>query len=130
METTEGLPKTQRLYRKKEIGSLFEAGKGFNAYPFRVVVYPHKAENEDNAIPRILVSVSKKRFHRAVKRNRVKRLVRESWRRNKQNLMSICRENNITLDIAFVYTATCILTYEEIASKMCRIAKRLEDKIC
>ncbi|MCQ2307053.1 MAG: ribonuclease P protein component [Bacteroidales bacterium] len=130
MEPTEGLPKTQRLYRKKEIGSLFEAGKGFNAYPFRVIVYSHKAESQKDAIPRILVSVSKKRFHHAVKRNKVKRLIRESWRRNKQNLMSICNENNITLDIAFVYTATCILTYEEIASKMCGITKRLEGKIC
>ena len=72
MEPAEGLPKTQRLYRKKEIGSLFEAGKGFNAYPFRVIVYPHKAESQEDAIPRILVSVSKKRFHHAVKRNKVK----------------------------------------------------------
>ena len=130
MEPTEGLPKTQRLYRKKEIGSLFEAGKGFSAYPFRVIVYPHKAESQEDAIPRILVSVSKKRFHHAVKRSKGKRLSRESWGRKKQNLISICNENNITLDIAFVYTATCILTYEEIASKMCEITKRLEGKIC
>lgn len=130
MEPTEGLPKTQRLYRKKEIGSLFEAGKGFNAYPFRVIVYPHKAVSQEDAIPRILVSVSKKRFHHAVKRNKAKRLVRESWRRSKKNLTNLCRKNNITLDIAFVYTATCILTYKEIASKMCGITKRLEDKIC
>lgn len=80
-------------------------------------------------MPRILVSVSKKKFHHAVKRNKVKRLVRESWRRNKQNLMKLCGENNITLDIAFVYTATCILTYNEIASKMGDIAKRLEGKV-
>lgn len=130
MEPKEGLPKSQRLYLKKDINALFEEGKGFNAYPFRVVVHTHEAETPDAAMPRILVSVSKKRFHHAVKRNRVKRLVRESWRRNKGNLMNICSENNKTIDIAFVYTATCILTYNEIESKMSGITKRLEGKIC
>jgi len=130
LELTEGLPKSQRLYKKKDIEALFEAGKGFNAYPFRVVVHRHKAENQEDAIPRILVSVSKKRFHHAVKRNKVKRLIRENWRRNKQNVMKLCAENNITLDIAFVYTATCILTYNEIEPKMRGITKRLEGKLC
>jgi len=130
LEPLEGLPKSQRLYKKKEIQSLFEEGKGFNAYPFRVVVFKHDAENQDDAMPRIMVSVSKKRFHHAVKRNRVKRLVRESWRRNKAGLMKYCSDNNKTIDIAFVYTATCILTYQEIEAKMRDVAKRLEGKRC
>lgn len=130
MEPKEGLPKSQRLYLKNDINALFGEGKGFNAYPFRVVVHTHDAETPDAAMPRILVSVSKKRFHHAVKRNRVKRLVRESWRRNKGGLMKICNKNNKTIDIAFVYTATCILTYNEIESKMAGITKRLEEKSC
>ncbi|MCQ2319368.1 MAG: ribonuclease P protein component [Bacteroidales bacterium] len=130
MGPKEGLPKSQRLHLKNDINALFEEGKGFNAYPFRVVVHTHEAETPDAAMPRILVSVSKKRFHHAVKRNRVKRLVRESWRRNKGGLMKICNKNNKTIDIAFVYTATCILTYHEIESKMSVITKRLEGKIC
>lgn len=130
MGPKEGLPKSQRLYLKNDINALFEEGKGFNAYPFRVVVHIHDAVTRETAIPRILVSVSKKRFHHAVKRNRVKRLVRESWRRNKGGLMKICNKNNKTIDIAFVYTATCILTYHEIESKMSVITKRLEEKSC
>jgi len=130
VELKEGLPKSQRLYLKNDLNALFGEGKGFNAYPFRVVVYTHHAETQEVAIPRILVSVSKKRFHHAVKRNSVKRLIRESWRRNKGNLMNLCRKNNKTLDIAFVYTATCILTYNEIETTMGDIAKRLEGKIC
>lgn len=130
MERNEGLPKSQRLYLKNDINTLFAEGKGFNAYPFRVVVLAHDAETQEVAMPRILVSVSKKRFHHAVKRNRVKRLIRESWRRNKGNLMNLCIEHNKILDIAFVYTATCILTYNEIETKMCGVAKRLEDKVC
>ena len=55
---------------------MFEKGKGFSLYPFRVIVHKEQAEDSDVALPRMLVSVSKKRFHHAIKRNKVKRLVR------------------------------------------------------
>ena len=80
---SESLPKEQRLYRKKAIQNLFEKGKGFSFYPFRVVTYPHKPVDEEPSVPRVVISVSKKRFHHAVKRNKVKRLIREAWRKNK-----------------------------------------------
>ena len=98
-------------------------------YPFRVVVHLYDAECQQDAIPRILVSVSKKRFHHAVKRNRVKRLIRESWRRNKAELMKSCQENNKTLDVAFVYNATVILKYSEIEEKMKKVVERLAEKL-
>ena len=121
----EGLPKEQRLYKKKAIQLLFEKGKGFNFYPFRVVVHAHTSENDKPSIPRFLVSVSKKRFHHAVKRNRVKRLVREAWRRNKSELIVKCENQKITFDIALVYTATIILPYEEIEKKIKQLSLRL-----
>ena len=120
------LPKEQRLHKKKEIEQLFEKGKGFNFYPFRVVVYMHDTE-ENASIPRLLVSVSKKRFHHAVKRNKVKRLVREAWRKNKTQLMIRCDEQKKILDVALVYTATIILSYEEIEKKIKQLSLRLEN---
>ena len=130
MEVKEGLPKSQRIYHKKAVQTLFEEGKGFTLYPFRVVVHLYDAESQEVAIPRILVSVSKKRFHHAVKRNRVKRLIRESWRKNKAELMKLCQENNKTLDVALVYNATVILKYDEIVEKMKLIVERLVEKLC
>lgn len=126
MMSRQTLPKEQRLHKKKEIEQLFEKGKGFNFYPFRVVVYLHDAE-EDTSIPRLLVSVSKKRFHHAVKRNKVKRLVREAWRKNKTQLMIRCDEQKKILDVALVYTATIILSYEEIEKKIKQLSLRLEN---
>ena len=122
----EGLPKEQRLYKKKAIQLLFDKGKGFNFYPFRVVVYAHSSE-EEPTIPRFLVSVSKKRFHHAVKRNRVKRLVREAWRRNKSELIVNCEKQKITFDVALVYTATVILSYEDIEKKIKQLSLRLNN---
>jgi ribonuclease P protein component len=130
LELKEGLPKSQRIYLKKAVQTLFEEGKGFSLYPFRVIVHLYDAENQEDALPRILVSVSKKRFHHAIKRNRVKRLIRESWRKNKAELMKLCQSNNKTLDVAFVYNATVILKYEEIEAKMKIVVERLVEKLC
>lgn len=130
MNLKEGLPKSQRIYKKKAVQTLFEEGKGFSLYPFRVVVHIYDAENQEDAMPRILVSVSKKRFHHAVKRNRVKRLIRESWRKNKSELMKLCLMNNKTLDIALVYTATVILKYEEVEDKIKMVVERLQERLC
>ena len=129
MELKEGLPKSQRIYQRKAVQTLFEEGKGFTLYPFRVVVHLYDAENQKVAIPRILVSVSKKRFHHAFKRNRVKRLIRESWRKNKAELMKLCQANNKTLDVALVYNATVIMKYDEIEGKMKQVVERLVEKL-
>lgn len=129
MELKEGLPKSQRIYKKKAVQTLFEEGKGFSLYPFRVIVHLYDAENQEDALPRILVSVSKKRFHHAFKRNRVKRLIRESWRKNKAELLKLCQANNKTLDVALVYNATVILTYQEIEGKMKQVVERLVEKL-
>ena len=75
------------------------------------------------------MSVSKKRFHHAIKRNRVKRLIRECWRRNKSELIKLCHENNKTLDVALVYNATVILKYDEMAEKMNQVVERLAEKL-
>ena len=122
----EGLPKEQRLFKKKSIDQLFGKGKGFNFYPFRVIVYTHPSENDDPSIPRFIISVSKKRFHHAVKRNKVKRLVREAWRKNKSQIVVKCQEQRITFDFALVYTATIILPYEDVEKKIKQLSLRFE----
>lgn len=123
----EGLPKEQRLFKKKAIDQLFGKGKGFNFYPFRVVVFAHPSDNDEPSIPHFLVSVSKKRFHHAFKRNRIKRLVREAWRKNKSQLIVNCEKHKITFDFALVYTATTILSYEEIEKKIKQLSLRLNN---
>ena len=59
---------------------MFEGGvsKSFSIFPIRVVYMPV----EQGEVPAsILISVSKRRFKRAVKRNRVKRQIREAYRK-------------------------------------------------
>ena len=107
MAAKEGLPKYERICKENDVAALFEKGKGVTVYPYRMIYLFRKDESRP-ATCRVLVSVSKKRFHHAFKRNRVKRLVRESWRKNKSPLVEICEKDNISVDVALVYTATVI----------------------
>jgi len=77
-------PKEERLCSKKLIAELFSKGSSFNLYPLRFV-YLKQAQPEASP-PRVLVSVSKKYFKKAVDRNRLKRQMREAYRLNKHLL--------------------------------------------
>ena len=116
MMAKEGLPKYERICKENDIQALFDKGVGVSVYPYRVIYLFHHDESRPVTV-RLLVSVSKKRFHHAFKRNRVKRLVREAWRKNKAELYEICQRDNISVDVALVYTATVIHSYEEMLEK-------------
>ncbi len=74
------LPKSRRLYQDHLIGALFNSPQGkFVQFPFCVLY--KRFENELGA-PAILALAPKKRFKHAVDRNRVKRQIRDIYRRN------------------------------------------------
>ena len=82
------LCKAERLNSKILIGKMFEGGvsKSFSIFPIRVVYMPVE---QGEASASILICVSKRRFKRAVKRNRVKRQIREAYRKNKSILLEM-----------------------------------------
>lgn len=116
MSAPEGFPKYEHICKESDIQRLFDQGVGISVYPYRVIYLFYQDESRPVSC-RLLVSVSKKRFHHAFKRNRVKRLMRESWRKNKAPLYEICQNNNISVDVALVYTATVIHSYDEMFRK-------------
>lgn len=83
----EGLCKQERLYLKQSIEQLFSSGsKSFAAYPLRGVCRIVDRMAGEPAVE-MLISVPKRCFKRAVKRNRVKRQVRDAFRRHKGDLV-------------------------------------------
>lgn len=115
--------KQERLCSRDTIQSLFDKGQSFVKYPFRVTYM--ELDKDEEADAQILVSVSKRRFKRAYKRNRLKRLIREAYRLNKHQLTDELKERNVKLAIAFIYLPTEILDYTSIEKAMQKALKRV-----
>ena len=108
--------KRERLSKQKEIDLLFEKGVSFVVYPLRVV-YVEK-QPVSGAEAAVLVSVSKKKFKQAVKRNRIKRLMREAYRLNKQMLLQNLREKEKGLLIGFLFIGNELPEWKTIEAAM------------
>ncbi len=123
-----GLCKAERLHSKLIIEKMFAGGaaRSFSLFPLRVVFMPI-----DNCTTgaTMLVSVPKKRFKRAVKRNLVKRQVREAFRNNKSLLSEPLQTKEYGLAIAFIYLSDEIVTTEEINSKVTTLLSRIAEKL-
>ena len=77
----------------------------------------------------LLVSVSKRRFKRAVKRNRVKRQIREAYRLNKQPLLEALAEKDLRLALAFIYLSDELTDSAVITEKMKIALARIVEKV-
>ena len=121
------LHKAERLCRKKIIGEMFSGkARSFACFPLRVV---YLTVTEQPCSATILVSVSKRRFKRAVKRNRIKRQVREAYRLNKQLLLPSLEEQNLQVAIAFIYLSDQLPLSSHINDQMKRILHRLAETL-
>ena len=105
-------PQDEKLKSKKIIDLLFTEGKSVSKYPLRLVYVKHDFEED---VPlKIGVSVSKKHFKNAVDRNYFKRVLRESYRLNKQLLVENLDTKYCCM---FFYQTKEKLSYQEINQK-------------
>ncbi|MCG8309404.1 MAG: ribonuclease P protein component [Cytophagales bacterium] len=114
------LKKREILRSKKEIKELFENGSSFFLYPFKVYAQP----NPNADTNRILFSVSKRNFKRAVDRNLIRRRMREAYRLNK-NVLRSSEKDSLSLSIALVYISKFKLSYTDIENKLKQVFHRL-----
>jgi ribonuclease P protein component len=105
--------KAERLCSKFLIDQLVEKGKSFNSSSFRITWLEIQ---EDIGKAQILISVPKRIFKKAVDRNRLKRLMRETYRKNK--LLLYHQLNNKKVILMFVYKAKTVISYKEMEEKM------------
>jgi ribonuclease P protein component len=121
------LHKSERLDRKKVIEKMFAGGsRSFSVFPLRVVYLP--VEELDVPVS-ILVSVSKRRFKRAVKRNRVKRQIREAYRLNKHLLSDALSGSQTRLAVAFIYLSDELVPSSVIEERMKIALSRIAEKL-
>ncbi len=123
------LGKTERLKSRKAIDQLFKNGKSFSAFPFRAV-YSKQALDEKHVFNlQCAFSVSKRHFKKAVDRNRIKRLMREAYRLQKNELQLQLNEQQKSLLVFIMFTGNELPQYDLVFSKMGAVIKRLLKEI-
>jgi len=115
--------KEERLCHKKRISSLFADGKGFTCYPFRIVWRSTPLDVEYPA--QVAITVSKRSFKHAVKRNLLKRRIREIYRLNKHLLYNDLNEREAQISFMIVYLPKTILKSAEMDTKLVKALRRI-----
>lgn len=118
-------PKAEKLKSRSTIDLLFTQGKSVSKYPLRLVYVPLESDESDEKI-KMGVSVSKKYFKKAVDRNYFKRVLRETYRLNKNRLLD-------TIDkpyaFMFLYQTKERLSYPEIEEKTVQLFEKFAEAI-
>ena len=121
-------PKKQKLCNEKTIQRLFMHGEYITEKPFKVI-YNFEKKNE-NVFVRFLIVVSKKRVKLAVKRNYIKRRIKEACRLHKKKIELLLERNNKQLNLAIIYQQDDIIEYKLVEKKINSILTRLIKKLC
>lgn len=124
MSKTFTLGKKKRLSSRKAIEQLFEKGRRFTLLPFRVLYLP----SSENGL-RVGVTAGSKTFPSATDRNRIKRLSREAWRLQKNELEQKLSAHQKGLDVFLVFAGKTKPDYSEVKMAVGQILEKLEKRI-
>jgi len=95
--------KAEKLKSRKNISLLFEKGRSVYFYPVKILyLYEPRLMGNDSLV-KCGVSVSSKKFKRAVDRNFLKRRMREAYRLNKGELTRIANQKNLEVNLFILF---------------------------
>jgi|TARA_B110000046_G_scaffold126967_1_gene133398 ribonuclease P protein component len=109
--------KTERLNSKVKIEELFKKGSSFRLEKFRIILLLQQLDHGRQ----VLITVPKKLHKSAVSRNRIKRLIREVYRKNKE----ILNAGDQGYLMAIIYHGPIIPIYNEVEGQLIKLFKRL-----
>ena len=115
--------KSERLTNVKLIASVFSSTENLKAFP--VLFIYHSLDLQGPSNYQVLFSVSKKKFKRAVDRNRIKRVMRECFRLQKSLFIEALGERKLIG--AFIYTNKVIADYPTIYQAFTKVIVQLKN---
>jgi len=119
------LGKKERLKSTKLIDQLFNQGKNFSIFPYRIF-YQHQPSLQNNQAG---FGVSSRNFKKAVDRIRIKRLTKEAYRLQKKSWINEKFKNNHFYALFFVYVGKELPDFELVSRKMNQILEKLAELI-
>ena len=125
------LGKNERLKSRKQIELLFSKGKKFTLNPYRIffLIIPKTLTGNLQGNLNFGTTASARNFKKAVDRNRIKRLTREAWRVQKNELKEGLTKAGLQMNVFFIYTGKDLPDFLVIKGKVGQALKKLSDKI-
>ena len=120
-------PKKQKLCSETIIKGMFSNGKSFTTSAVRLVW--KEDNNEDEVTVKSIIVVPKKKIRLAVKRNVIRRRMKEAYRLHKIELENMLKDKKLQLSIAMIYQKDKILPYETVEEEIKFILERLIKEI-
>lgn len=117
------LSRNERLKSRKLIERVFLEGKNLNASPLRAQFLLMR--ETDGKRLQFGAVAGRKSFRRAVDRNRIKRLLREAWRMNKQELEAELARKELRLAVFVLYNGKELPGYNVVEEKMKNLLTQL-----
>ncbi len=119
--------RAERLKSRKVIEQLFKQGQSFAHYPLRLV-WTVMEERQSDFPAQFALTVPKKKFKKAVHRNRLRRLMRESYRLTKHRLYDALQDEEKQVALLVIYTGQGMMTFAEIETAMQQMLRRFVKK--
>lgn len=125
MTTNNTYSKQEKLKSRKALEQLFAKGKSFSVFPIKVFY----TVTDDSALVQAGVGVSSRIFKKAHDRNKVKRLLREVYRTQKQALYTRVTTDQKQLNVFFLYIGKELPVFADLQIAMEKTLEKLIRKI-
>lgn len=119
--------KDERLCNKIEIESLFKTGNSLFVFPFKILY--KEAQSTQKHPVKVLFSVPKRNFKRAVHRNLIRRRIKESYRLNKNSFYENLNNTETQISLMIIYVDKEIADYSKIEKSLKKGLAKLIKKL-
>lgn len=123
------LSKKERVSGKLRIANLYNKSQiKFPEYPLFLAAN-FQPSTGSNAKLALLTVVSTKKFKSAVDRNKIKRLLKETFRLNKPELLGLLTSQKLDADISLGYMPSSILSFDKINSAFIKLIQKFNAEL-
>jgi len=118
------LGKHERIKSRELMTRVFEEGQSIFSHPFKLIYAPIEDKCEESTLLKFGVTVPKKIHNKAVRRNKIKRLVREAYRHAKPDLASSLDPGGKRYSLMYIYVSKDVPKLISLKSQMEKLHRK------